>query len=91
MANHNITEYTRYKYFGITMCHQFPNRKSRRYMVQAHRPRPGAISPMAFIKWYAPWRKYCFYPAPDTETVWSSGCLADIQDFLDKLNEKKKA
>lgn len=33
------------------------------------------------VKWYSGWRRYCFYPAP--ETVYSSGCLVDITNFID--------
>ena len=35
------------------------------------------------IKWYAPWRKYCFYPGDST--VFDSKCLQDIQDKIDEL------
>ena len=35
------------------------------------------------IMWYAPWRKYCFFTA--NELILDAGCLADIQDFINKL------
>ena len=38
---------------------------------------------LGFIKWYGPWRQYCFMPCPDT--VFSGGCLTDIDDFLTQL------
>ena len=41
------------------------------------------------IKWYAPWRKYCFFVS-DHELVFDASCLADIQDFLNKLMQEKK-
>jgi hypothetical protein len=31
------------------------------------------------ISWYAPWRKYCFYPKGDT--VFDDSCLHDIASF----------
>ena len=34
------------------------------------------------IAWYGPWRCYCFYPM--SGTVFSSGCLRDVKDFIDK-------
>lgn len=33
------------------------------------------------IKWYAPWRKYCFYPSSDT--IWDASCLSEIVGFID--------
>jgi hypothetical protein len=32
------------------------------------------------IRWFARWRKYCFFP--ETETVYEETCLDDISDFL---------
>ena len=36
---------------------------------------------LGFIKWYAPWRQYCFYPV--ALTIFNKGCLADIQKFIE--------
>jgi len=38
------------------------------------------------IRWYAPWRKYCFYP--QSETVFDKGCLRDIADFCENRTEE---
>lgn len=35
------------------------------------------------IRWKGGWRQYCFYPAPDT--VFSVGCMKDIQDEIQRL------
>ena len=32
---------------------------------------------------YRPWSQWCFFP--NNETVWSDGCLADVQDFMGKV------
>jgi len=40
---------------------------------------------LGIIKWYAPWRQYCFYPG--FETVFNNTCLLDIVEFLNKLKE----
>jgi hypothetical protein len=32
------------------------------------------------VKWHPPWRQYCYFPA--ASTVFSSGCLADIETFI---------
>jgi len=44
---------------------------------------------LGFVKWYAPWRKYCFFTR-QYELVFDAGCLADIQDFIDTLMEERK-
>ena len=35
------------------------------------------------VKWYCPWRQYCFYPEPDT--VFNATCNEDINDFMSQL------
>ena len=35
------------------------------------------------VYWHGQWRQYCFFPAP--QTVFSAGCLADIQTFIKEL------
>ena len=35
------------------------------------------------IRWYGAWRQYCFMPCGDT--IWSAGCLADVQSFITSL------
>lgn len=37
-------------------------------------------SPLGTISWKGQWRKYCFFPAPDT--VFDLNCLKEIIDFL---------
>jgi len=41
---------------------------------------------LATIKWYAPWRQYCFYPEP--EMIFNRGCLEDILDFIEQLRKR---
>lgn len=43
------------------------------------------------VKWYAPWRKYCFVPAD--YTVFEQDCLRDIADFIERetAEHKRKA
>lgn len=43
-----------------------------------------ASVPLGFVSWYAPWRQYTLFPEADT--VWSWGCLHDIEAFLRKVN-----
>ena len=40
------------------------------------------------IKWYGPWRQYCFYPSPFS--VFNNGCMSDIQAFIKGLHDNRK-
>ena len=40
------------------------------------------------VEWNNGWRRYCFYP--DLMTYWSSGCLKQVYNFIDKLMEERK-
>ena len=69
-----------FKYFTV---HKEPLRKNRKthiywlYSVS----KPSDI--LGRIEWYAPWRQYCFHPG--ISTVWNTGCLDDVQDFIKGL------
>lgn len=41
------------------------------------------------IYWYGPWRQYIFEPLE--ETIWSKGCMQQVQDFLKELMDARKA
>jgi hypothetical protein len=41
---------------------------------------------LGYIRWYSPWRQYCFFPHSDT--VYSAGCLNDINNFIHFLGEE---
>lgn len=32
------------------------------------------------VKWYSPWRRYCFYP--ENNLLFDASCLWDIADFI---------
>lgn len=40
------------------------------------------------VKWYSPWRKYCFYP--EDNIVWDNKCLTELVEYLNKLNYEYK-
>lgn len=42
---------------------------------------------IGYIKWYCAWRQYCFFP--ETETLYSAGCLQDIINFMGEESGKK--
>jgi len=48
-----------------------------------------SFSLLGFIKWYAPWRRYCFFTV-GSGFIFDAECLADIQDFINKLMLKRK-
>lgn len=40
------------------------------------------------VRWYAPWRRYAFFPRQDT--LFEANCLWDIADFLAKETANRK-
>ena len=43
-------------------------------------------STLGIVKWYPSWRQYSYFPT--IQAVYSSGCMGDISDFLNQLNNK---
>ncbi len=43
---------------------------------------------LGIVKWYAPWRRYCYFPL--CQAVYSVGCLADIQDFIENAMDARR-
>jgi hypothetical protein len=41
------------------------------------------------IRWYGPWRRYCFLPLEGT--VYEEQCLREIADFCERLTKAHKA
>ncbi|KKM86433.1 hypothetical protein LCGC14_1279120 [marine sediment metagenome] len=39
------------------------------------------------IRWYSPWRQYCFYPI---NSIFNSEGLGEIKKFLDDETEKRR-
>ena len=58
-----------------------PNTKVWRVLSRRH----GDL--LGFVKWYALWRQYCFYPEG---IVLSSKCMRDIEDFLVQVNDEHR-
>lgn len=40
------------------------------------------------IKWFPNWRQYCFFPEDDC--VFSKGCMNDINNFIEQLQNLRK-
>ena len=43
---------------------------------------------LGIIKWHGPWRQYVFWPRPNT--LWSIGCLEEINQFIAELMESRR-
>ena len=78
------TENTIYKgdYFFITKINE-ANRKTPIYYIFEYN-----ANCIGEIKWYSPWRKFCFYP--DKDTVWDNKCLNEVLLKLIDINQKYK-
>ena len=44
---------------------------------------------IALIKWYGPWRKFCFFPE-GSGVVWDNKCLQEVIQLLDMYNKEYK-
>lgn len=45
-------------------------------------------TPLGLIKWKASWRKYAFFPYPDT--CFEQTCMRDISDFIENTTKEYK-
>lgn len=43
---------------------------------------------LGIIKWYGPWRQYCFFP--HEETIFNMDCMRYIIDYIQNLMEARK-
>jgi hypothetical protein len=67
-----------YKYFRIVETAQKPKTKVFSVINKSSGFELGTIA------WYGPWRQYCFLP--EGNTVFSKGCLKDIEDFINEMS-----
>lgn len=72
------------KYLLIDQQLQDPKRKTHTWHVLS--ARSGDV--LGTIKWYGPWRQYCFEPAP--VTTFNKECLGDIANFMDHEMEIRR-
>jgi hypothetical protein len=45
--------------------------------------------PLGEIKWYGPWRQYCFFPLENT--IFNNGCLDEISTKCGAMTNKHKS
>ena len=62
-----------------------PNPKTRRWRVD---PRGGGYA-LGEVRWHGPWRKYCFFPAP--QCVFEEQCLRDLITFCTHQTQAHRA
>lgn len=43
---------------------------------------------LGIIKWYSPWRKYCFFAT--SADIWDDNCLQEIVKFIRELMLSRK-
>lgn len=43
---------------------------------------------LGIIKWYAPWRRYCFFPSPGT--LFDVNCMNSITDMIEEMMRDRK-
>lgn len=64
--------------------YQLEGRKTERWLVRAKSN--GVV--LGEIKWLGRWRQYCFFPLHST--VFSRGCMYDINAQIDHLMDERK-
>jgi len=77
MTDVNVS--TPYRFFMVEPQPLSPGRKTRDY----HLVNRQSDDTIGVIRWYGGWRQWCFFPA--ASSIWSDGCLADVQDFIARL------
>jgi len=77
---------TKYKYIEMQKMKTIDKkRKTDIYIIKNIKSQSG----IGKIKWNPGWRQYCFFP--NNETVFSQGCLDDINNFLEQLKQEKSS
>lgn len=79
-----MKKFNQFKYFYIEEIEHLAKPKTKVYHIFSE----SSDTIIGEIKWYANWRQYCFYPYQ--KTVWSRGCLIDINSFLKELMDERK-
>ena len=72
-----------YKYFTVEPLPREAHRKTQDWDIL--NKRQGTV--IGRISWYGKWGQYCF--TPEGTTVWSAGCLADVQKAIDNFGKEK--
>lgn len=68
----------------IAFIEEATTRKTRVWSVV---PKDG-MGYLGLVQWYSPWRKYSFFPGPNT--LYEPTCLRDIAAFIDEQMAARK-
>lgn len=71
-----------------------------RWIIMVQQPSPGKTTiwkvvskegnfHLGTIKWFTNWRKYSFFPEP--QTIFETDCLTDISNFMQQLMLERRA
>ena len=71
---------TKYKYFSFEKAYVKSNESPYWFCTSK-----SSNYPLGVVKWFPDWKQFCFFP--EEETVFSTGCLNDVVDFVTQLNE----
>ena len=80
----DLGELPKGKYIEAVLVIYGPRRNTAIYGVVATSNR----SKLGLLKWYSPWRKYCFFP--EDGTVFDARCLKQIAEWITELNKRHK-
>ena len=66
------------------------------FIVKEHKPKTKVVAivnkthkdEIGVIRWYSPWRQYCFFP--HLHTIWNTACLDDVNDMIIELKPKPR-
>jgi len=72
------------KYLRFEMEDKAPGKKT--YNTKVYSAQYGNL--LGVIRWYGPWRQYAFFP--ESSTLYSAGCLQDIQNHIIFLMERRR-
>jgi hypothetical protein len=75
---------TEYQFIRFDIVPGLEQRKTRVYVCRNNRHE----TYLGKVSWDGQWRQYCF--SPGTETIFSAGCLADIQHFIGQLMDDRR-
>lgn len=75
---------TEYEYIKFVKQHT-PRRKTGMYVCKTK-----DNFRLGIVKWYSPWRRYCYFPTACGNSIYSEGCLKDIIDFIKQLMDLRK-
>ncbi len=76
---------TRYKYIHFW---EVPNDRRKTKYFQCRNNKTDDL--LGAVQWERGWRQYCFCPVYSTATVFSKGCLEDVNDFIGQLMDERK-